>query len=79
VRGPGVSTSCKQVAPGVGHERGQMLHAETFTSLHPCLVSRSGWRKLSSPLLVEYKAELGRGPRSSWRCCASRGVCTGGE
>ena len=58
--------SYKQVAPGAGLEHGLMLRVKTLTFLHPHLVSRSGWTKLSSPLSVGCKVELGRGPRSSW-------------
>jgi len=42
-------------------------------------ILRSSWRKPSSPLQVGCKTELGKGPRSCWRRCASRGVCIRGE
>ena len=66
MRGLGMSASCKQVIPAVGLKHCRMLHVETLTSLHPRLISRSGWRKPSSPLPVRCKVKLESGPRSSW-------------
>jgi len=68
----------KQVVSDVSLECGRMLRAETLTSLHPRLVLRSGWRKLSSPFPVGCKVELVRAPHSFWRCCAAGGICTRG-
>jgi len=62
-----VITSCEQVVPGVNLERGWELCEEISISLHHRLVSRCDWRKPSLPLQVGCKAELEKGPRSSWR------------
>ena len=50
--------SCKQVAPDVSFERGRELREWISTFLHHHLVSRSDWRRLSSPLLTGCSVKL---------------------
>ena len=52
-------TSYKQVAPEVVLECGQELREGSLISLCQLLALQSGWTKLSSPLQVGCKAELG--------------------